>query len=62
MIVDGNWHLALLGLSKSSGCLYSVQLVVPPKLNVAKLLSVYLSFCKICSKMSWYKLIDIKKP
>ena len=57
MSVDGNWHLARYGLSKSGGCVYSVQLVMPPKLNLAQLLSVLLSSCK----MSWYKLIDIKK-
>ena len=51
MSVDGGWHLASYGLSKSGGCLYSVQLVgVQPKLNLAQLLSVLLSSCKIFTK------------
>ena len=37
-------------MSKSDGCLCSVKLVVPPKLNTALFLSVLLSSCKICTK------------
>ena len=59
---DGGWHLARYGQSKSGGNLYSVWLVVvPPKLNLTYLLSVFLSRRKICIKMSWYNLLDIKK-
>ena len=62
MNVDGDWHLARYGLSKSGSCLYYVQLVVvPPKLTLAQFLSVLLSSCKICMRMSWYKLLDINK-